>query len=143
MSGASKKYYEANREAICAKMRERNAERRRALKQEAFATPAGIEEWRAENRERYYRSVEAKNTRDLNNWLNDPDICDAFKQFIRVCVWGQKHTLTPAFVRALGGLGIANAFRATPEMPDLRVDGESDGASEGQAEAQDNSEAEA
>ena len=139
---AYKKYYEANREAICAKMRERNAERRRAQRAEAFQTPAGVEAWKEDNRERYYRCVESKITKKVNGWLNDPDICDAFKQFLRQCLWAHKGNLTPAFIRTLGALSIANAFRENVRVPEQVIDVADwvreggDGETEAEAEAE-------
>ena len=132
---AYKRYYEKNREQILSRMKERNAERRRAVKEEAFKTPDGVEAWREENRERYYRSVESKTTKQLNVWMNDPDICDTFKKFLKECLWAHKGKLTPGFVATLGQLSIANAFGRSVELPDLRVDGDKQGEAESQAEA--------
>jgi len=133
MSKAYKEYYQRNRDEICAKMRERNKTRREEMRAEAFQTQQGAEAWREEQRERYYRGVESQITKQLKVWLEDPDICQQFKAFLRVCLWEHKGKLNKAFLRTLGDLSIANAFREPRIRPTEEGDGnQTEGSEEGE-----------
>jgi sugar-specific transcriptional regulator TrmB len=127
---AAQRYYQKNREQICARMRERDAARREEVRQMASESPELREEVREDMREKYHRGVESKITRQLRVWLDDPLISGTFKKFIRESVWEHKHRLSPAFVRGLGSLNIKDAFSDTVGIPTAL----SDGASEGSAE---------
>jgi hypothetical protein len=119
---AQRRYYEKNRETLCARMRERAAMRRQKEREAAATSPDAAEAWRTENRERYYSTVESRITRQINVWLTDPTICDSFKQFLRQCVWEHRGKLTPKFVRVLGQLNIGNAFNTDAQLPHHFID---------------------
>jgi len=76
---------------------------------------------REQFREKYYRSVESKITRKLNEWLKDETIKPSFKQFIRECVWPKKSLCPLAFMRTLSVLEIA--FEESKAKPDRVIDG--------------------
>jgi hypothetical protein len=83
MKPSYKKYYEANKEAICARMREREAEKRLARRQYLAQHPEEIEAEREKNRSKYYTWKGNKILKRLNEWLKDDTISDSFKEFIR------------------------------------------------------------
>lgn len=76
---------------------------------------------REQFREKYYRSVESKITRKLNEWLKDETIKPSFKQFIRECVWPKKSLCPLAFMRTLEVLEIA--FEESKAKSERVVDG--------------------
>jgi len=83
MKPSYRKYYEANKEAICARMREREAEKRLARRQYLAHHPEEIDAEREKNRSKYHTWKGNKILKRLNEWLNDDKVCDTFKAFIR------------------------------------------------------------
>ncbi len=106
MKGAYKRYYEKNREAITARMRERYAEKKAAA--EAIEkTEEQIEESREKMREKYYSRVANKTRRLLEGWVADEGFAEPFKVFIRdFCLKDDKFkTFTPKVVETLYAVG--------------------------------------
>ena len=122
-SKSYKAYYNRNREDITAKMRERNKIARDEKKREALKSQEGLDAWREENREKYYRARESKITAQLKIWLEDEYISDTFKKFLKECLWEHKGRLTKEFICILSDLSIIDAFKVSTIQPSERVDG--------------------
>ena len=72
--GCQSRYYQKNAEQIKSRMREYQKKRREG----------GVE---ADRRQEYYHTAQDKKKKAiLTRYLEDDGICDAFKQFLRVCV---------------------------------------------------------
>lgn len=103
MKASYKKYYEANKEAICARMREREAEKREELRQHLAQHPEDLPKVREKNRAKYHTWKANKILKQLNAWLNDEAVCDSFKEFIRKhCLLNNTYAVfTPSDIRTL------------------------------------------
>lgn len=122
-SKSYKEYYNRNREDITAKMRERNKIARDEKKREALKSQEGLDAWREENREKYYRARESKITAQLKIWLDDECISDTFKKFLKECLWEHKGKLTKEFIHMLSDLSIVDAFKVSTRQSSERTDG--------------------
>ena len=103
MKPSYKKYYEANKEAICARMREREAEKRVELRQHLAQHPEDLPKVREKNRAKYHTWKANKILKQLNAWLNDETVCDSFKEFIKNhCLLNNTYAVfTPSDIRTL------------------------------------------
>ena len=103
MKPSYKKYYEANKEAICARMREREAEKRVELRQHLAEHPEDLPKVREKNRAKYHTWKANKILKQLNAWLNDETVCDSFKEFIKNhCLLNNTYAVfTPSDIRTL------------------------------------------
>lgn len=123
-------------------MRERNKIAREEKKREALRSQEGLDAWREENREKYYRARESKITGQLKSWLEDECISETFKKFLKECLWEHKGKLTKEFVYMLSELSIVDAFKGVRLESRVIGDGiytatpESEGEEEGGEEAE-------
>jgi hypothetical protein len=103
MKPSYKKYYETNKEAICARMREREAEKREELRQHLAQHPEDLPKVREKNRAKYHTWKANKILKQLNAWLNDETVCDSFKEFIKNhCLLNNTYAVfTPSDIRTL------------------------------------------
>jgi hypothetical protein len=103
MKPSYKKYYEANKEAICARMREREAEKRVELRQHLAQHPEDLPKVREKNRAKYHTWKANKILKQLNAWLNDDTVSDSFKEFIKNhCLLNNTYAVfTPSDIRTL------------------------------------------
>jgi len=103
MRPSYKKYYEANKEEICARMREREAEQRKALRQHLAQHPEDLPKVREKNRAKYHTWKANKILKQLNAWLSDELVSDSFKEFIRNhCLLNNTYAVfTPSDIRTL------------------------------------------
>lgn len=103
MKPSYKKYYEANKEAICARMREREAEKRVELRQHLAEHPEDLPKVREKNRAKYHTWKANKILKQLNAWLNDETVSDSFKEFIKNhCLLNNTYAVfTPSDIRTL------------------------------------------
>ena len=124
---AYQRYYAKNREQILARMRERAATKREERRQAARQSAEALNDYRECLRDKYHRGIESKTTKQLKLWMDDPGIAKEFKQFLKACVWEHKSRLSPAFVRGLGRLSIADAFPDRTLNPIHPADGEASG----------------
>ena len=128
MKPSYKKYYEANKEAICARMREREAEKRLARRQYLAQHPEEIEAEREKNRSKYYTWKGNKILKRLNEWLKDDTISDSFKEFIRNhCLLNDTYAIfTPsdmATLEAMPKKKVINADKPVNEIVPASIDG--------------------
>lgn len=142
MSLAQKSYYERNREVITAQMRERSRITRDEKKREALKSQEGLDAWREENREKYYRARESKITNQLKVWLDDKSISNTFKKFLKECLWEHKGKLTKEFIYMLSELSIVDAFKAGELESRVRQDGNQPTATNQESEGEEGSERE-
>lgn len=103
MKPSYKKYYEANKDEICARMREREAEKRVALRQHLAQHPEDLPKVREKNRAKYHTWKANKILKQLNAWLTDELVSDSFKEFIRNhCLLNNTYAVfTPSDIRTL------------------------------------------
>ena len=103
MKPSYKKYYEANKEAICARMREREAEKRVELRQHLAQHPEDLPKVREKNRAKYHTWKANKILKQLNAWLKDELVSDSFKEFIKNhCLLNNTYAVfTPSDIRTL------------------------------------------
>jgi hypothetical protein len=103
MKPSYKKYYEANKETICARMREREAEKRIELRQHLAQHPEDLPKVREKNRAKYHTWKANKILKQLNAWLTDDTVSDSFKEFIRNhCLLNNTYAVfTPSDIRTL------------------------------------------
>ena len=103
MKPSYKKYYEANKETICARMREREAEKRVELRQHLAQHPEDLPKVREKNRAKYHTWKANKILKQLNAWLNDELVSDSFKEFIKNhCLLNNTYAVfTPSDIRTL------------------------------------------
>lgn len=114
-----KAYYERNKDEIKARMRERDAAKREALRA-AAATDAQVVEdlrqaWRAKYARRTHRSIKAQ----IDEWLADPDVKEEMKAFLRECALpGEAYVeFGPQTMRALRGLAIVRLNPVAEMVP--------------------------
>jgi hypothetical protein len=103
MKPSYKKYYETNKEAICARMREREAEKRIELRQHLAQHPEDLPKVREKNRAKYHTWKANKILKQLQLWLNDDTVSDSFKEFIKNhCLLNNTYAVfTPSDIRTL------------------------------------------
>jgi hypothetical protein len=103
MKPSYKKYYETNKEAICARMREREAEKRVELRQHLAEHPEDLPKVREKNRAKYHTWEANKILKQLNAWLKDELVSDSFKEFIKNhCLLNNTYAVfTPSDIRTL------------------------------------------
>jgi hypothetical protein len=103
MKPSYKKYYEANKETICARMREREAEKRIELRQHLARHPEDLPKVREKNRAKYHTWKANKILKQLNAWLSSDEVSDSFKEFIRNhCLLNNTYAVfTPSDIRTL------------------------------------------
>ena len=124
MRASYKKYYEANKAEICARMREREAEKRIELRQHLAQHPEDLPKVREKNRAKYHTWKANKILKQLNAWLNDELVSDSFKEFIRNhCLLNNTYAVfTPSDIRTLEAMpkqksvGEINKSRFTAEV---------------------------
>lgn len=103
MKQSYKKYYEANKTAICARMREREAAKRIELRQHLAQHPEDLPKVREKNRAKYHTWKANKILKQLQAWLSDELVSDSFKEFIKNhCLLNNTYALfTPSDIRTL------------------------------------------
>jgi hypothetical protein len=103
MKQSYKKYYEANKTAICARMREREAAKRIELRQHLAQHPEDLPKVREKNRAKYHTWKANKILKQLQAWLSDELVGDSFKEFIKNhCLLNNTYALfTPSDIRTL------------------------------------------
>lgn len=103
MRTSYKKYYEANKAEICARMREREAEKRIELREHLAQHPEDLPKVREKNRAKYHTWKANKILKQLNAWLSDELVSDSFKEFIRNhCLLNNTYAVfTPSDIRTL------------------------------------------
>ena len=103
MRASYKKYYEANKTDICARMREREAAKRIELRQHLAQHPEDLPKVREKNRAKYHTWKSNKTLKQLQAWLNDELVSDSFKEFIKNhCLLNNTYAVfTPSDIRTL------------------------------------------
>jgi len=93
---ARRRYYEKNREALMAKMRERDAERRAERAQYLAEHPEEVELEREKMRGKYHNGLANKCRRQMEAWIADPDVKEEAKAFFRLLIADDKYkTMKP------------------------------------------------
>jgi hypothetical protein len=101
-SEAQKRYYEKNREALTARMRERNAERRAELKKHLEEHPEDVELQREKMRGKYHNWTANKCKKQMEAWIADPEVQDEAKAFFRMLIADDKYkALKPKALRLM------------------------------------------
>jgi hypothetical protein len=114
-----KAYYERNKEEIKARMRERDAAKREALRVAAETDAQVVEDlrqaWRAKYARRTHRSIKAQ----IDAWLADPDVKMEMKAFLTHCALpGEAYAeFGPQTMRALSGLAYVRQNPANEVVP--------------------------
>lgn len=106
MNPSMKRYYEKNREAITARMRERYAEKK-AAEESTELTPEEMAKWREAMREKYHNGVANKTRRQIEIWVEDDRFEEGFKVFLRdYCLKDEKYKcFTPKMMEMLYAVG--------------------------------------
>jgi hypothetical protein len=113
-SQAQKAYYEKHKEALKERMRQRDAERRDALRQHLAENPEDIVKVRQKMRDKYHTNVANKIRKAMEVVIADPTTDDFLRAFFRGTIDNDKyHTLTPKIVEQLC------AAYASPAMEDF------------------------
>lgn len=90
------KYYNANRDALTAKMRERDAIRREEKRQYLLEHPEEIDAEREKYRNKYQTTKVNRVKRIITEWLDNPVVNAPTKQFLQDLINTEKYkTLTP------------------------------------------------
>jgi hypothetical protein len=85
-SDAYRRYYEKNREAIVGRMRELSARVREERRQYLAEHPEEMEAQREKYREKYYNCNANKNRRQLEEWIDLPEVKEEAKAFFRLMI---------------------------------------------------------
>lgn len=125
MKASYKKYYEANKEAICARMRERESQKREARRQHLAYHPEDVEAEREKNRNKYHTWKSNKILKRLNEWLKDDGVNETFKTFIRNhCLANDTYVIfTPKDLATLEAMPKRAAEKALNINPPDSIDG--------------------
>lgn len=95
-------YYETHKDALKAKMRERDAERRAKVKEAVKTDPAIAEKEREKMRVKYHKQTESKVKRMLTACLDDMSISATFKRFVQELLANANYKLlTPASIKLM------------------------------------------
>lgn len=122
---ANKKYYAKVREERMEVMRKRAKERTAERIEYLKAHPEEVEALREKAMDKYYKGIVSANKKRIAGWLEDPDICDAFKEFLR-------QNVLPVIEKGLPKkfldmcwehLAIVNAVKSQETIPGVPVDG--------------------
>jgi len=141
MKPSYKKYYETNKEAICARMREREAEKRIELRQHLAQHPEDLPKVREKNRAKYHTWKANKILKQLQVWLNDEAVSDSFKEFIKNhCLLNNTYAVfTPSDIRTLEAMPKKKQIKNVPvdadKIQNIFVPASIDGAIANLAEA--------
>lgn len=90
-SDAQRRYYEKNREALTAKMRERDAERRAERAKYLEEHPEEIDLEREKMRGKYHNWTANKCKRQMEMWIADPEVKEEAKAFFRLLLADDKY----------------------------------------------------
>jgi hypothetical protein len=95
-SDAQKRYYEKNRDVLTAKMRERDTQRRADRAKYLEEHPEEIDLEREKMRGKYHNWTANKCKRQMEVWIDDPEIKDEIKAFFRLLISDDKYkTMKP------------------------------------------------
>ena len=95
-------YYETHKDALKAKMRERDAERRAKVKEAVKTDPAIAEKEREKMRVKYHKQTESKVKRMLTACLDDMTLSATFKRFVQELLANTNYKLlTPASIKLM------------------------------------------
>ena len=90
-SETQKRYYERNREALTAKMRERDSERRAVRAQYLADHPDEVGLEREKMRGKYHNWTANKCKRQMEVWIADPKVQEEAKTFFRLLIADDKY----------------------------------------------------
>jgi hypothetical protein len=93
---AYRRYYEKNRDALTAKMRERDAQRRADRAQHLLEHPEEVDLEREKMRGKYHNWTANKCKRQMEVWIADPEVKEEAKAFFRLLIADDKYkTMKP------------------------------------------------
>jgi len=102
-------YYETHKDALKAKMRERDAERRAKVKEAVKTDPAVAEKEREKMRVKYHKQTESKVKRMLTACLEDMSLSATFKRFVQELLANENYKLlTPASIKLMKEVSTIN-----------------------------------
>lgn len=109
--GAYSTYYAKNRELLLERMRERDAERREAIRAAVAANPDLAEAEREKHRAKYHRRICSQVKKQIDEWLASKTTTESFKAFLRdCCLKDDKYkALTLKTLRQMADLHIASS----------------------------------
>ena len=122
---ANAKYYEKVRDARKEQMRERAKSRMEEIREHLIANPEAREAYQKQLREKkeqyIYNSKVKRMTTKVKGWLEDPGLCNTFKEFLRGCVIPVIGTVPESFLDTCWEK-LAIALKSPNTSPEQTVD---------------------